>query len=116
MKMLVVIKAQDPIKLAAFYSAFGLTFVREKHGNGPHHHAAVVGDTVFEIYPRSPNDPGTEATRLGFSVDDVELACARAVSLNGRVVRQPGDAPWGRRAVVCDPEGHRVELMEPIAA
>lgn len=34
-----------------FFSRMGLPFVKEKHGEGPEHYAAQVGDDVFEIYP-----------------------------------------------------------------
>ncbi len=39
----------------AFYSALGLCFAREQHGQGPQHYAAVLDDgSVFEIYPLPP--------------------------------------------------------------
>jgi predicted enzyme related to lactoylglutathione lyase len=28
------------------------------------------------------------------------------------VISAPKDSDWGRRAVVADPDGHRIELLE----
>lgn len=32
--------------------------------------------------------------------------------LSARVVSPPADGPWGRRAVIVDPDGHTVEIFE----
>ncbi|WP_424139689.1 VOC family protein [Roseomonas chloroacetimidivorans] len=116
MEMLVVIRAWNPEGLARFYSALGLKFDRERHGKGPEHHACRIGRSVFEIYPRTSDADNTSATRLGFGVPDVEAACERAVALDGRLIRAAAVSPWGRRAVLSDPEGHTVELVEAAGA
>jgi predicted enzyme related to lactoylglutathione lyase len=112
MEMLVVVRADDPEAMARFYGALGLRFERERHGSGPEHHACRVGGTIFEIYPKSPKGESTTATRLGFGVPNVDEACERVVLMSGRIVTPPQPSLWGRRAVVSDPEGHRVELVE----
>ena len=49
----------------AFYSALGLCFAREQHGQGPQHYAAVLDDgSVFESYPASRTPHGYHTTRL----------------------------------------------------
>lgn len=51
-----------------FYSALGLAFTAEHHGEGPEHHAAVLPDgTVLELYPDRPGRR-TGALRFGFEV------------------------------------------------
>lgn len=109
---LVVIRARDARGLARFYSLLGLEFAEEKHGTGPVHFACDLGGFLFEIYPRSDSQPDTSATRVGFQVSSLS-ASMKALALTGtRVLRQPESTKWGRRAVIVDPEGHRVELLE----
>ena len=51
-----------------FYEDLGLRFTSERHGQGPHHYAAVLADrSVFEIYPSSPGRE-TGAVRLGLTI------------------------------------------------
>lgn len=107
---LLVLRAREPKLLVAFYEGLGLRFDEEQHGSGPAHHAARQGSGAFEIYPCSADDRSTVATRIGFAVEDVDLACKRALESYGTVVQEPRDSPWGRRAIVKDPEGHTVEL------
>ncbi|MGW6538618.1 VOC family protein [Streptomyces sp. NPDC055051] len=85
---LVVIHTDRLEACRAFYAGLGLSFVRERHGTGPEHHAAVLGDgAVLELYPANGRAP-TGRLRLGFT------APAAA-----------GDA--GRR-VLTDPDGRTV--------
>ena len=46
-----LIKTTEVEDTMEFFSRMGLAFVKEKHGDGPEHYAAQVGDDVFEIYP-----------------------------------------------------------------
>jgi lactoylglutathione lyase len=46
----------------------------------------------------------------GWCVPDIDPAYAALVAAGGASVSPPKDSPWGRRAVVGDPDGHRVEL------
>jgi lactoylglutathione lyase len=48
---LLVLKTRTLDKLKDFYTAFGITFVEEKHGDGPTHFAGRVGELVLELYP-----------------------------------------------------------------
>lgn len=110
---LLVIRAADLGRAERFYNALGLSFTREKHGDGPEHLAADVGGAAFEVYPQG-DSPGTAGVRLGFKVDALEEAVSAAEAAGGRVVTPPGPNPWGTglRAVVADPDGHRVELTD----
>ena len=67
---------------------------------------------VFEIYPLSPTSPSTLGTRIGFRVPSVDAALAALSSQPSAVVLPATDSEWGRRAVVADPDGHRVELVQ----
>jgi lactoylglutathione lyase len=46
-----VIRTGDIEVIKEFLESFGLTFVLEKHGNGPEHYACESGGKVLEIYP-----------------------------------------------------------------
>lgn len=109
---LVVIRATDMDRAAAFYGLLGLAFQKHRHGSGPEYYACEDGGMVFEIYP-SPN-PGDSSTgtRLGFRVSSVDAVFAALTETGAQIVSPPKDSPWGRRAVVADPDGHRVELTQ----
>jgi lactoylglutathione lyase len=109
---LVVIRSPDIDKSAAFYSALGLTFSKHAHGKGPEHYASEEGGVTFEIYPQPDSDSTTTATRLGFKVADLDTVLPTLVELGESIASPAKDSPWGRRAVVIDPTGHKVELVQ----
>ena len=113
---LVVLRAHDPARLAAFYSRLGLNFVRHRHGAGPEHFASEDAGGVFEIYPAREPDGPSRQVRLGFAIVDVRRTVAQLSAMGVEIVSAPAASPWGLRAVVADPEGHRVELTEPATA
>ncbi len=104
---LLVLRTNKLDDLKEFYSTFGARFVSERHGSGPHHYSARLGDLVLEIYPTADGalpDPGL---RIGLVVDDLHGAL-RSV---GQAVT-PRQTQWGLRAVVRDPDGRAVELCQ----
>lgn len=112
---LVVIRAADIERSAQLYRLLGLSFAKHRHGKGAEHYAFETGPVVFEIYP-SQNETGSGSSlRIGLqvaSVDEVVVALQDA----GVVIVSPAkDSPWGRRAVVDDPDGYRVELTQPLS-
>jgi predicted enzyme related to lactoylglutathione lyase len=109
---LIVIRAENPQNLARFYEILGLSFLAEKHGDGPIHYAADLNGVVFEIYPRSAKSGDTSDMRLGFGVDDVDAVWQQALIAGAKGLTPPEPSPWGYRAVLKDPEGHVVELSE----
>jgi hypothetical protein len=111
---LLVIRAADLDRSAAFYRLLGLTFTKHRHGAGPEHYASEDGPVVFEIYPRGEG-AGTAAARLGFRVPKLEGTISALRSGGAQVITPPARTEWGYRAVVLDPDGHRVELLEPTA-
>ncbi|WP_406279866.1 VOC family protein [Embleya sp. NBC_00896] len=76
-----------------FYASLGLTLVRERHGTGPEHHAAVLPDgTVLELYPARP-DRVTGYLRLGL------------------VLTNPPLPPGGH--ILTDPDGRTLDITVP---
>lgn len=109
---LVVLRSSDLTRAMAFYTCLGLQFVSHRHGSGPEHFSAELdGGSVFELYPAN-DGPSTLGTRIGFRVPSVELAVAALSSYPEAVASEPRQSEWGWRAVVVDPDGHRVELVQ----
>lgn len=107
---LVVVRVADMAASQRFYERLGLTFRPERHGSGPEHLATAIGGTVVELYPIG-SGPSTQGLRLGFVVADLaEIAVACGAS-----VIQDTERDGQRVVVVQDPDGHKVELMEPPA-
>jgi predicted enzyme related to lactoylglutathione lyase len=114
---LMVLRTSKMEASLAFYRALGFSLVEEKHGSGPVHYSTQVGSTVMEIFPGEPAEPlgrkAGGATMLGFAVASVDEAVAAAQNLNAQIVTAPTDSPWGRRAVVVEPDCRGIELSEP---
>ncbi|MFN7141129.1 MAG: VOC family protein [Limisphaerales bacterium] len=109
---LVVLRSADLARAEVFYSKLGFEFSRHSHGNGPEHLAAELAGGVFEIYPLSGNGVSTAGTRIGFRVPSVDKALKALSEFPNSIVTRAQDSEWGRRAVVMDPDGHKVELVE----
>ena len=109
---LVVLRVTDIDRSAAFYGLLGMTFEKHAHGSGPLHCGAELAGIVFELYPSSADQPVSTSTRIGFAVEDVDEMVRRLGSFDGaRIISAAKDSEWGRRGVVADPDGHRVELV-----
>ena len=101
----------------AFYKTLGFTFVEEQHGSGPVHYSTQTASSVLEIYPgvaAAPVDRKSGgATMLGFSVISLNDVLASLEKSRSPLISAAKDSPWGRRAVVSDPDGRAIELSEP---
>ncbi len=109
---LVVIRSPDIDASARFFSEFGLSFDKHSHGKGPMHCAAEAGGVMFEIYPQADESESTSSTRLGFTVADLDLTISELEALGAEILVEPKDSPWGRRAVVREPFGHKIEIVQ----
>jgi lactoylglutathione lyase len=108
---LVVIRVSDITRSVEAYSDLGITFQREQHGNGPVHYSGAVGATILELYPATERSPVTSC-RLGFIVACIDDVIAKWLESGREIVAEPTDSPWGLRAVVVDPDGHKIELTQ----
>lgn len=115
---LLVLRSSKVEACLAFYEALGLVFQQEQHGQGPVHHSCDVGGVILEIYPAAAD--GVAPVRLaggavmpGLQVENLDVVMQRLVSLSTPIVSPAKISPWGRRAVVIDPDGRAVEVSEP---
>lgn len=105
---LLVLRTPRLEDLRKFYSDLGAKFQREKHGNGPEHYAATISDDfVLELYPILDGAIPDSGLRLGLKVDDIE----KTLRSLGQTAT-PRNTPGGLRAVVRDPDGRTVELLQ----
>jgi lactoylglutathione lyase len=66
---LLVLRTKQLERLRDFFQLLGVSFVAERHGNGPLHYAGELGGVVLELYPLAPDVHAEDPlTRLGFSV------------------------------------------------
>lgn len=107
---LVVIRVFDLETSKRFYEKLGINFVYEQHGKGEKHLSAVLEGMVFEIYPSS-NNIDTSQVRLGFRVSSVDRTIEELQAIETVIVSPPIDSQWGRRAVILDPDGYKIELV-----
>lgn len=98
------------------YRALGFIFTEEQHGSGPIHHSCDLGGTILEIYPGTeggaPDRRASGATALGFRVISLDATLLSLQQLGTSVLTQSKDSPWGRRAVVADPDGRAIEISQ----
>lgn len=109
---LIVLKTPHVETTTAFYRALGLEFVAEQHGRGPQHWAAQLTGVVLEIYPLSDNQHVDSSTRLGFTVPDLNATLITLRSTGVMIIAEPKSTAWGLRAVVQDPDGRSIELLQ----
>ncbi len=109
---LVVIRSVDLEQSVKFYQMLDLKFEKHQHGDGLEHFASNIGQMTFEIYPQTARMGETTGTRLGFYVLDVDALVIRLQKENVTVIKKPSVSEWGKRAVVVDPDGHRIELTQ----
>jgi len=107
---LLVLKTRQLEVVRNFYAALGVDFKPEQHGSGPLHYAGQLESVVLEIYPSE--DPIADSLRIGFAIDNLEKAIQALRSVDAAVISKPKDSPWGLRAVVRDPDGRSVELLQ----
>jgi lactoylglutathione lyase len=109
---LLVLTSRQPEAVRAFYQALGIRLTEERHGQGPAHYAGQVGPVVLEVYPLPEGGVADRTTRVGFTVADLGRVLDAVRAGGWPVVTPPKETPWGRRAVVHDPDGRAVELYQ----
>ena len=102
---LLVIRCKDIEASKSFYQDLGLSFVKEKHGNGPMHYSCEHEDCVFELYPNKGETP-QDNNRLGFKVSNL-ASITQQVTITD-TYEFAGNTIY----VITDPDGRKVEISE----
>lgn len=108
---LLVIRVSDIERSRPWYEDLGFSFAREQHGSGPVHYAAEQQGFVLELYPASAKNPVSAGVRLGFMVSAFDAVVSAKASA-GQVIADPAVHDGVRRAVLVDPDGIKVEVVE----
>ena len=119
----VILVVEDLDRALSFYTeTLGLTL---GHRSGPYAQLAT-GVTRLGLYeraamsallgrPLAAPDPDRPGFELGFLVADCDATFADLVGRGATAAVAPTDRPWGQRtAYVRDPDGHLVELAQPL--
>ena len=104
----IVLRCADIERSRAFYEAtLGVVAREEQHGKGPRHYSFRLDGAILELYPRGEREIG--GLRFGLRVVDLTATLASAQRAGGRIVRTAsGDVS----AVLEDPDGHKIELVQ----
>ncbi|MGF6849538.1 lactoylglutathione lyase [Chitinophaga sp. W3I9] len=108
---LLVIKTGQLAEHAAFYTKLGFQFDYHRHGTGPYHYASTGGNIVLEIYPLPKGTAVADnTTRLGFKVADLDNLMKELPEEN--ILTAPALTAWGYTAIIQDPDGRKIELVQ----
>jgi lactoylglutathione lyase len=106
-----VLNCRDIEASVRFYKALGLDVKETKHG-GPVHWTCTLGGVHFALYPATAQHAPQNATQISFTCDRLDLALQKTRELGATILEPPAPKPWGLTAVVEDPDGRRVELLQ----
>lgn len=112
----IVLYARDPVATRQFYETVGLSFVAEKHGDGPVHYACDFQGIVLEIYPLRPGvvakPCNTVAIILFVAEFEKALAGVKAMDIKPGPISVYVETDGLRAVNVHDPDGLLVRLLE----
>jgi lactoylglutathione lyase len=110
---LIVIRTKNPELLAVFYTNLGFNFEYHKHGKSPFHYSALIGTTVFEIYPFTKSQiQADKELRLGFSLTNFDFTIPQLKSKGVIFISEPMQTEFGYTTTIEDPDGRKIELYK----
>ena len=115
--------AKDLSKTLDFYKTIGLQLRTEEHEKGRAHYVTDLREVHIAIYetkkiaengkkPQGYDSAGS--TVIAFTVDDVEGVYNDLMSKGFESLWEPSVRPWGKSALVSDPDGRPIELCSPV--
>ena len=101
----------------ALLKVLGVPLEREQHDEGPVHWACELSGVHLAIYgaPGSERAPGHReagSTLIGLRVASVDASVEVARRHGAKILSEPDEYPWGRRALVEAPDGRAIELNQ----
>ena len=122
-----MIRVRDLEKSLDFYTRIlGMQVLRQKEYPGGRFTNTFVGYGPEETHPaieltynwdqEEPYDMGNGWGHVALEVPDVYAACEALQSVGANITRPPGPMKNGTRVIafVEDPDGYKVELLEPL--
>ena len=122
-----MIRVRDLEKSLDFYTRIlGMKVLRQKEYPGGKFTNTFVGYGPEETHPaieltynwdqEEPYDMGNGWGHVALEVPDVYAACEALQSVGANITRPPGPMKNGTRVIafVEDPDGYKVELLEPL--
>ena len=72
-----------------------------------------IGDATFALHDvRDDAQQALQRFNLSFDVDEIDAVVARVSIRGGRVLRGVADEAFGKRAMLQDPDGRRLEIVQ----
>ena len=102
--------ASDMERTADVYRAIGLSFINEKHGEGPIHLAHEKDGFVLEIYQKS--QAICDGMMLGFEASDISETRAKILQTGANLVKDIAKIDGVDRMIVADPEGRQIYIQQ----
>ena len=72
-----------------------------------------IGDATFALHGvRDDARHALQRFNLSFDVDEIDAVVARVERQGGRVLRGVADEAFGKRAILQDPDGRQLEIVQ----
>lgn len=112
----VIINTAQVKAIVGFYKEIGVAFEQKKVTLGSEIYRAQFDGFEFVIFGvGSKVKSGTPPVQLTFKVSDISAVFKRLADYpQSTVMMEPTEMPDGRKAIVLDPDGHSVELLQVI--
>ena len=94
----------------AFYEAIiGKSF----ESYGPAWHSLPLGNVIFALHSQNEKNPAdTHKLHFSFNVTEIDMVLARCKEAGGEIVKDVYDEAFGKVAIVKDPQGRLIELVQ----
>ena len=124
-----MMRVRDLDKSLAFYTdILGMKVLRQKEypggkftntfvGYGPEDSSPVL-ELTYNWDQAEPYDMGNGWGHIALEVPDVYATCSALEQAGAKITRAPGPMKHGTRVIafVEDPDGYKIELLEPLKA
>ena len=109
-----VLRTKELNKCLEFYKILGFPLEKEEHEEGPVHYACELQGFHFAIYEgqegKAPERHECSSSQIGFYVKNVDEIYDKLIQFGSDSIWEPDDSPWGRTAMVLDPDGRAIEF------
>ena len=113
----VIVVSDQPARLANWYrDVLAIKLADEQHDDDALHYGGYIGPNHFAIHPPANFSyaPATDfgSIRIALHTFDFEGMVARLRSRNVTFLLEPVDLGWSKMAVVTDPDGNAIEILQ----